>query len=134
MKFFALRPVLAVVALSLGLAAGGCSKFLPARKGTAHSLQLVLDTRRAPAIQLNGVFVPNVFPAISKIPIVYAQKVPANAVFTSASVEVLAKEGEMKVLETVIEDNQVYLKFAVPSVESFSQYNVLVRVNYEAPR
>lgn len=117
-----------------GLALGGCSRLLPPRKGEAHSFQLVLDTRRFPVETLSGCFVPQIFPAISKIPIVYAQKIPPNAVFTSASVEVLAKSGDMKVLEPVIEDNQVYLKFAVPSAESSSQYNVLVRVKYEYRR
>lgn len=120
--------------VALGFSLGACSRLLPARKGTAHSLQLVLDTRRAPVIQLSGCFIPAVFPAITKIPIVFAQKIPPNATFTGATVEVHLKTGEMALLEPVIEDNQVYLKFAVPSVDSFTQYNVLVRVKYEYRR
>ena len=111
-----------------------CSRLLPPRKGDAHSYQLVLDTRRFPVIQLTGCFIPQIFPAISKIPIVYAQKIPANATFTSATVEVLNKSGELAVLETSIEDNQVYLKFATKTAEDSIQYNVLVRVKYEYKR
>lgn len=127
-------PVFLFACLGVVLVATGCSRLLPARKGTAHSYQLALDTRRFPVIQLAGTFIPGVFPAVTKIPVVFVQKIPAESVFTSATVEVLSKSGEMQVLETVIEDNQVYLKFAVPSVESISQYNVLVRVNYEYKR
>jgi hypothetical protein len=123
-----------MAAVLLAFSFAGCSKLLPPRKGTAHSFQLVLDTRRAPAATLSGCFIPQVFPAISKIPIVFVQPIPPKAVFKTATVEVLAKNGDMKVLEPVIENNQVYLTFAVPEVESFSQYNVLVRVTYEAPR
>jgi hypothetical protein len=126
--------VLLFACLGAVLAATGCSRLLPARKGTAHSYQLALDTRRFPVIQLAGTFIPGVFPAVTKIPIVFVQKIPAEANFTSAAVEVLSKSGDMQVLEAVIEDNQVYLKFAVPSVDSISQYNVLVRVNYEYKR
>lgn len=131
MKLFKARWLVVAGAVLLALSLGACSRLLPARKGTAHSFQLVLDTRRLPAETLTGCFIPAVFPAVTKLPIVYAQKVPANATFTSATVEVLAKTGEMAVLEPYIENNQVYLKFAVPSVDSFTQCNVLVRVKYE---
>ncbi|HWA10162.1 MAG TPA: hypothetical protein VG838_11985 [Opitutaceae bacterium] len=134
MKISLKRGALFALTVLAGFALTGCSRLLPPRKGEAHSYQLVLDTRRFPVETLSGCFVPEIYPAISKIPIVYAQKVPPNAVFTSATVEVLASSGEMKVLETVIEDNQVYLKFAVPTPESSSQYNVLVRVKYEYRR
>lgn len=123
--------VLCLLAACVGLVSAGCGRLLPARKGTAHSLQLVIDTRRAPSATLSGTFIPGVYPAITKIPIVWAQKVPLGATYTGTTVEVLAKEGEMKVLESVIEDNQVYLKCSVPTAEGFSSYNVLVRVNYE---
>jgi len=120
------------LAVSLAfLAQTSCSRMLPARKGTAHSAQLVLDTRRAPVVQLSGCFIPAVFPALTKLPVVMVQKVPPSAVFKTATVEVLAKTGEMAALEAYIENNQVYLKFAVPTVESFTQYNVLVRTSYE---
>jgi len=117
--------------LLLALIGGACSRLLPARKGTAHSMQLVLDTRRVPTDTLSGCFIPAVFPAITKIPIVFVQKIPPTATFISATVEVVAKNGDMAVLEPVIEDNQVYLKFAVPKVDSFTQFNVLVRVTYK---
>lgn len=132
MKMFKTRWLMVAMIACLGLL--GCSRLLPPRRGEAHSYQLVLDTRRFPVETLSGCFVPEIYPAISKLPIVYAQTIPPNAVFTSASIEVLAKSGDMKVLETVIEGNQVYLKFAVPSAESSSQYNVLVRVKYEYRR
>ena len=131
MKLFKARWLLVAGVVMLGLTLGACSRLLPARKGTAHSFQLVLATRRVPAETLSGCFIPAVFPAITKLPIVYAQKIPANATFTNATVEVLSKEGELKVLETVIENNQVYLKFAAPNVETFISCNVLVRVKYE---
>ena len=57
--------------------------------------------------------------------------IPGEAVFKTAKVDVSSKEGEMKVLEAVIENNQVYLKFAVPAVDSFTQYNVVVTATYE---
>ena len=134
MKFFKLQGWIMIGLIVLAFSAGGCSRFLPPRKGATTSFQLVLDTRRLPAETLTGCFIPAIYPAITKIPIVYAQKVPPNAVFKTASVEVLLKNGDMKVLETVIEDNQVYLKFAVPSVDSFTHYNVMVHVTYEYPR
>lgn len=126
--------VLLVGAVLLAGSLNGCWRLFPPRKGEAHSFQLVLDTRRFPVETLSGCFVPEIYPAISKIPIVYAQPIPPNAILTSASIEVLAKSGDMKVLETVIENNQVYLKFAVPTPESSAQYNVLVRVKYEYRR
>jgi len=113
------------------MAQSSCSRMLPARKGTAHSPQLALDTRRAPVVQLSGCFIPAVFPAVTKLPVIMVQKVPPTAVFKTATVEVLSKTGEMALLETVIENNQVYLRFAVPALESFTQYNVLVRTTYE---
>jgi hypothetical protein len=132
MKFFRSRwiPVLLGMAL-LGLSAGGCSRLLPPRKGTAGSFEMVLDTRRAPSPALSGCYIPAVFPAVTKIPVVFTSKIPPGAVFTSVSHEVVLKEGEISVLESVIEDNQVYLKFSVPTVEGFSSYHVMVRANYE---
>lgn len=125
------RHLTAFLAVVVGLGLTSCSRFLPARKGTAHSAQLVLDTRRVPVETLTGCFIPAIFPALTKLPIIMVQKIPANATFTKATVDVINKEGEMAVLEPYIENNQVYLKFAVPSVDSFTQYNVLVRVEYQ---
>src|SRR5687767_3142683 len=79
MKLLKLHWLVATGIVILGLSLGGCSRLLPARKGTAHSFQLVLDTRRLPAEALTGCFIPAIFPAVTKLPIVYAQKVPANA-------------------------------------------------------
>lgn len=127
-----LPRICVVFALALAfLGQSSCSRMLPARKGTAHSAQLVLDTRRAPVVQLTGCFIPAVFPALTKLPVIMVQKVPPSAIFKTATVEVLAKTGEMAALEAYIENNQVYLKFAVPSVDSFTQCNVLVRTTYE---
>jgi hypothetical protein len=123
-----------VLGFALAVLGTGCSRLLPSAKGTSHSFQLVLDTRRLPAEGLSGCFIPAVFPAVTKLPIIMATSVPSNAIYKSATVETLAKNGDMQVLETVIENNQVYLKFAVPSVDSFTQYNVMVRVEYEYRR
>lgn len=131
MKFFITRWHLLLVTAVLGLTLTACSRFLPARTGIANSFQMVIDTRRAPVPTLTGCFVPEVFPALSKVPVVFVQKIPADAVFTSATVDVVAKNGDISVLETYIENNQVWLKFAVPSVDSFSQYNVVVTVKYK---
>lgn len=126
-----LRVVLIAAFAAVFLAQSSCSRLLPARKGTAHSAQLPLDTRRAPVVQLSGCFIPAVFPAVTKLPVLMVQKIPPTAVFKTATVEVLSKTGEMAKLEAVIENNQVYLNFAVPSVDSFTQYNILVRTTYE---
>jgi hypothetical protein len=133
MKIVTLSRALFVL-VGLTLVGSGCSRLLPPRKGQTVSFQMALDTRRAPVVQLAGTFIPGVDPAVTKIPVVWAQKVPEGATFTSSSVEVLNKNGEMKVLESVIENNIVYLKFAVPAVDSFTQYNVLVHANYEYRR
>lgn len=125
-------PVVALMLIGLSLVSvTGCSRLLPARKGTASSVQMALDTRRVAVEQLAGTFIPGVFPAVTRIPVVFSAKIPAGAVFKTAKVDVASKNGEMKVLETTIEDNQVYLKFAVPAVDSFTQYNVVVTATYE---
>ena len=125
-------PILAIMLAAVALvSASGCSRLLPARKGPATSAQMPVDTRRAPVVQLAGTFIPGVFPGTSKVPVVFTSKVPAGAVFKTAKVDVMSKNGEMKVLETSIEDNQVYLKFAVDAVDSFTQYNVVVTATYE---
>ena len=128
-RVWLLNLTFVVVLLGAG-AFSGCSRLLPARKGTA-ALEMVIDTRRVPAVALSGCFIPAVFPAVTKIPVVSVQPIPPGAKFTGASHEVLLINGELAVLETVIENNQVYLKFAVPTVESFTQVHVLVRVKYE---
>ena len=134
MKVFLNRSILALLFLGSLVSLVGCSRLLPPGKASTHSFQLVLDTRRLPSEALSGCFIPAVFPAVTKIPIVWALPVPNNAVFKTASVETVVTNGEMAVLETVIENNQVYLKFAVPSETSFTQYNVLVRATYEYRR
>lgn len=134
MKFLKIRSLVLLATLAVAVLAVGCSRLLPPGKGSTHSLQLVLDTRREPSPALSGCFIPAVFPAVTKIPIVWATPVPPNAVFSNARVETVLQNGDMAVLETVIENNQVYLKFAVPAVDSFTQYNVLVRVDYEYKR
>ena len=110
----------------------GCSKLLPARKGTAHSAELIIDTRRVASESQAGRFIPGVFPGFTKMPIVMVQPIPAGAKFNEATVEVVLKAGdELALLETAIENNQVYLKFAAAKPESFTQCHVLVRVKYE---
>ena len=131
MKKIRLPFIVLLLATCSLLVAAGCSRLLPARKGTASSVTLALDTRRVAVPQLAGTFIPGVYPAVSKIPIVYSSKIPAGAVFKTAKVDVMSKNGDMKVLETSIEDNQVYLKFAVDAVDSFTQYNVVVTATYE---
>lgn len=117
----------------LGLVAlSGCSKLLPSRKGTAHSAEMIIDTRRVASESLSNRFIPGVFPAVTKIPVITVQPIPAGAKFLSATHEVVLKNGdELALLETVIENNQVYLKFSAAKPESFTQCHVLVRVKYE---
>jgi hypothetical protein len=131
MKFFTARSRLLLTLVLLGLFLGACSRFMPARVGMAGSAQMVIDTRRGPYVSLTGCFIPAVSPAITKIPVVWIQKIPPDAVFTSATIDVVAKTGELSLLETVIENNQVYIRFAVPSVDSFTQYNILVSAKYK---
>jgi hypothetical protein len=131
MKFFTTRGHLLLLTAVLGLFLGACSRFLPARVGLASSAQMVIDTRRGPYETLTGCFIPAVFPAVTKIPVVWVQKIPADAVFTSVSVAVVAKNGEISLLEPYIENNQVFIKFAVPSIDSFSQYNIVVSAKYK---
>ena len=131
MKFFTGRRHYFVMAAMLALLLGACSRFLPARTGTASSAQLVIDTRRGPYVSLTGCFIPAVTPAVTKIPIVWTQKIPPGAVFTSATIDVVAKTGEMALLETSIENNQVYIRFSVPSVDSFTQCNIVVSAKYK---
>ena len=60
------------------------------------------------------------------------QPLPPGAKITGVSHEVVLKNGdELALLESVIENNQAYLKFAVPKMDSFTQVNVLVRLKYE---
>ncbi len=122
-----------LVATLLGLIAfTGCSKLLPARKGTAHSVNMVIDTRRDPAPALTGCFIPATFPAYTKIPVITVQPIPAGAKITGVSHEIVLKNGdELALLESVIENNQVYLKFAASKMDAFTQVHVLVRVKYE---
>ncbi|MBC7365478.1 MAG: hypothetical protein H7343_01490 [Undibacterium sp.] len=121
-----------LVVLLGGVAFSGCSKLFPMRKGTAHSEVMVLDSRRDPAPALTGCFIPATFPAITKIPVITVQPIPAGAKITSVTHEVVLKNGdELAVLESVIEKNQVYLKFAVPTKDAFTQVHVLVRLKYE---
>jgi hypothetical protein len=129
-----LRSVLLLAVTVLGFNFAGCARLLPPRTAEASSYELVLDTRRLPVETLSGCFIPAIFPAVTKLPVFFVQKIPDSAKFTSVRCEVLLKEGEMKVLEPVIDDNRVYLKMAVPTAESFSSYHVVVYAKYEYRR
>ncbi len=131
MIFFKSHRMLLAGALVLGLSLTACSRLLPPRKGEAGSFELVLDTRRVASPALANCFIPGVFPGVTRLPVVFTGKIPPNAVFTSVSHDVVIKEGNMKVLEAVIEDNQVFLKFAVATPEEFSSYHVMVHAKYE---
>jgi hypothetical protein len=115
-----------------GLVLSSCARLLPPRNGEVRSVELVLDTRREPAEPLSGCFIPAIFPAVTRLPVEFLDPIPAGAVFTSVQHEVILKNdgGEMKILQPVIENNKVYLKFAVPSAQSFSQYHVVVTAKY----
>jgi len=122
--------------ITAGLLAG-CSRLMSVRHGVVRSFDTPLDSRRAPAIQLAGCFIPETFPAISKLPIVFSEKIPRGAKFTSASVEILTKNDSgdpLALLKPVIEDNQVYLKFAVSKKDAFTQVTVAVTANYDYRR
>ncbi len=118
--------------LLAGLVLSSCARLLPPRKGEVRSVELVLDTRRLPAEPLSGCFIPAIFPAVTKLLVEFIDPIPAGAVFGSVRHEIVLKNdvGEMKVLEPVIENNKVYLKFAVPSEQSFTQYHVVVWAKY----
>jgi hypothetical protein len=112
----------------------GCSWLLPARKGTARSYDLAIDSRRAAAPALNGCFIPETFPAISKLPIVFLTKLPPGAKITSAKADVILKNEQgdpLVALKPVVEHNQVFLEFAVPKKDAFTQWTVVVTVKYE---
>lgn len=110
----------------------GCSRLLPPRKGVASSYEVVIDSRRDPSPALSGCFIPATFPAITKLPIVFVQKIPPGAKFLSVTQQVVLTNGDAPcVLEPVIENNQVYLKFAVPKMTSFTQWHVILFVKYE---
>lgn len=133
MTLFRTRGSLLVLGLlAMVLTMSGCSRLFPMRKGEAQSAELVLDTRRAPAEALSGCFVPAVFPAITKLPVVFSN-VPPGATFISVKHEVILKndDGQMSLLEPMIENNQVYLKFAVPTVTTYASYHVIVRAVYQ---
>lgn len=133
MHFAKFRWLVMPTILAAGLAITACSRLLPARHGEARSIEYVLDTRRAPSEALSGCFIPAVFPAVTRIPVEFLGEIPSTAVFTSVRYEVILKNdlGEMKVIEPVIENNRVFLKFAVPSADSFTQFHVVVWAKYD---
>jgi hypothetical protein len=127
--FRCLAPFLVAAALS-----SGCSRLLPSRHGSARSFDMVLDTRRAASPALAGCFIPETFPAISKLPVVLAGKIPARAKFTGVTVEVLLKNetgDPLALLRPVIENNQVYLEFAASKPDAFTQVVVAVTAKYD---
>jgi len=120
------------LAVAMTLTSAGCSRILPPRKAAAHSANIVIDTRRGPYETLTGCFIPAVFPAVTKLPVFLVQPIPAGAKFTEVTVEVQAKNGdELALLQPVIEENKIYLKFAAAKAESFTQVIALVKVKYE---
>ena len=124
-------PCLAV-AIAIAGFSPGCSRLLPARRGVANSYEIVIDSRRDPAVQLSGCFIPATYPAITKLPIVFVQKIPPGATFLSVTKQVVLTNGDAPcVLEPVIENNQVYLKFAVPKMTSFTQWHVILFAQYQ---
>jgi hypothetical protein len=128
---FVRTALIAVAVAAAGLSAG-CSRMLPMREGTAHSYEMVIDTRRDPVPQLSGCFIPATFPAVTRIPVIFVQPIPPGAIFVSVTHEVLLKNGDpLALLESSIENNQVFLKFAVSKIDAFSQTQVLVRVKYQ---
>lgn len=129
------RSVWLLVAALAGISlSAGCSWLLPVRKGTARSFDLSIDSRRVAAPALTGCYIPATFPAVTKLPIVFLQKLPPGAKITSVKADVILKNEQgdpLVVLEPVIEKNQVYLKFAVSKKEAFTQWTVVVSVKYQ---
>src|SRR5882672_6316231 len=99
--------------LLLAVSLSSCSRLLPSRHGELRSVELVLDTRRVPSEALSGCFIPAIFPGVSKILVDFTSSIPPKAVFTAVRHEVVLKNdgGTMAILEPVIENNKVYLKF-----------------------
>jgi hypothetical protein len=119
---------------ALALGVGGCSYLLPVRAGVATSYEIVIDTRRVPAPALTGCTIPETFPAVSKVPVVFVQPIPYGAVFTSVKADVVLKNetgDPLSLLETSIENNQVYLKCAANKPDAFTQVHVVVTGHYE---
>jgi hypothetical protein len=124
----ALLLLAAAGAILLG---AGCNRLLPARHGTTDSFELVIDTRQDPAENLSGAIIPEVFPAVTKWPVLFAKKKPASAAFTDVTCETIAQSGDpLSVLEPVIEGDQVFLKIAVPKADSVARVRIVVHARY----
>jgi hypothetical protein len=123
--------LLAAAVFALG---AGCSYLLPVRKGSTRSFEIVIDSRRVASPALAGCFIPATFPAITKLPIAMIDKIPPGAKFTAVKSEVILKNetgDQLVALEPVIENNHVYLKFAVPKIDANTQTHVVVTAKYE---
>jgi hypothetical protein len=120
------------LAASLAILLGaGCSRLMPVRHGSARSVEIVVDTRQDPLEALSGCVIPEVLPARTKWPVIFDGRIPAGAVITDATCETVQQSGDpLSPIETVIENNQVYVEFAAHSVASISQAHLVVHANY----
>jgi hypothetical protein len=112
----------------------GCSYLLPVRRGSTRSFEIVIDSRRVASPALAGCFIPATFPAITKLPIAMIDKLPPGAKFTGVKAEVILKNetgDQLAMLEPSIENNHVYLKFAVPKIDANTQTHVVVTAKYD---
>jgi hypothetical protein len=119
----------ALAAVALG---AGCSRLLPVRHGSATSAEIIIDTRQDPSEALSGRVIPEVVPAYTKWPVVLGGKIPSGAVITSLTCETTQQSGDpLAVLQVVTDNDQVYLKCAVPKVDSVSEVHVVVHAKYD---
>jgi hypothetical protein len=126
-----LAPFLLAAAAVFALDAG-CSRLLPVRHGAASSSELVIDTRQDPTAALSGRIIPGVFPAVTRWPVLFVEKIPFGAVMTEATFETVSQTGEAPaVLQAAVEDNQVFLKCAMARATSAAEVHLRVHAKYE---
>lgn len=119
----------AMAAVALG---AGCSRLLPMRHGSASSAEIIIDTRQDPSEALSGRVIPEVLPAYTRWPVVLTKDIPDNAVITSVTCETTAQSGDpLALLQPVFEFGHIYLKFAVPKVDSVTEAHVIVHAKYD---
>jgi hypothetical protein len=110
----------------------GCSRLVPLRHKSVQSTEIVVDTRQDPSEALSGFVIPEVLPAVTIWPVVFAEKIPADAIFTDATCETVSQTGEpLSAVQTMLRDNHVYVKFAVSKADSVAQAHLVVHANYQ---
>jgi len=125
---FLLPSALSAAAL---LAGGGCSRLLGLRVHHVKSAELIVDTRQDPSESLSGRIIPEVYPALTKWPVLFPDAPQGRVEWIGATCETVSQSGDVPtVLSAVVEHNQVYLEVAEPAVASASEIHVVVHADY----